>query len=847
MTMANDLSTSLQSLLLDFLNPLDEVARDSASLTDWLAALGYTKAISGDPALLQIAQHGGAVLTKLKAFDAQTLESTDGLIAMLETAREAGAILQELRTFGTDPARTQVASGLADEVMAFLLANHLRRNHPTAFRIAALLTLIDTRELTSVDAPVVDANGATLRYGRAVDRFKFSAIDSLVRQPGATLKAAYLPNSLANGSDAWTAAQRLFPQLSLLADVLGMSSGTDSRPNIPSPAPGVDDGTILDGPITDDPDDFPTTTIDDGGSAVASMLPAVPDAYFAANDPVLRLTIAEAAATGGLALEILAASKKHPKGVAGLIVQLVGAFDRTETRGQWKLTLTSSGAIPALAFGPSGLALGPTANAPAKGSAKFLVERVPAPDATGPAFVFGSPKGTRLELGSLGITGDVSFDASSWSAALGVAANSGALVIAAEDADSFLSSLLPSGGLRAAFDLGLAWSNGTGLTLRGSAGLAADIPVGLTLGPVTLSSLHLGLQTQANGSASAEASASLSGSIGPVKVSVDRLGLLAGLSFPQGGGNLGSADLNVGFKPPTQIGLSIDVASVVTGSGFLSYDPVQGMYAGGMQLALHDSITLTAIGLITTRLPDGQPGYSLLIFITAEGFQPIQLGLGFTLTAIGGLIGVNRTFDETVLRAGLQTDTLASLLFPKDPATNAVAIVRSLASAFPAKAGSYLLGLLARICWGTPPLIQFDLALILELGARTRLLALGRMTALLPSPDNDLVRLKLDAMGVLDFDAGTLALDAALVDSRLVHKFAISGSGAFRAGWGSGPGNAFVLAIGGFNPRFAPPAGVPPLARVTVALSAGANPQLTCEAYFALTSNTLQFGARAQL
>jgi hypothetical protein len=68
-----------------------------------------------------------------------------------------------------------------------------------------------------------------------------------------------------------------------------------------------------------------------------------------------------------------------------------------------------------------------------------------------------------------------------------------------------------------------------------------------------------------------------------------------------------------------------------------------------------------------------------------------------------------------------------------------------------------------------------------HLGARTRLLALGRVSALLPSRDNDLIRLNLDALGVLDFDAGTPAADAVLVDSRLAHQFPITGSAALRA------------------------------------------------------------------
>ena len=140
-----------------------------------------------------------------------------------------------------------------------------------------------------------------------------------------------------------------------------------------------------------------------------------------------------------------------------------------------------------------------------------------------------------------------------------------------------------------------------------------------------------------------------------------------------------------------------------------------------------------------------------------------------------------------------------------------------------------------------------DLALILEFGARTRLLVLGRISALLPSPDNDLVRLNLDAIGVIDFDQGTASIDAVLVDSRLAHKFALTGAMALRARWGSGPGSSFVLAVGGLNSHFAPPAGLPALQRVAIALSSGDNPRLTCDAYFAITSNTVQFGAHAQL
>src|SRR6185369_12050365 len=107
----------------------------------------------------------------------------------------------------------------------------------------------------------------------------------------------------------------------------------------------------------------------------------------------------------------------------------------------------------------------------------------------------------------------------------------------------------------------------------------------------------------------------------------------------------------------------------------------------------------------------------------------IQLGFGLVLQSIGGMVGIHRTFDVDVIRSGLRSDMLATLLFPRDPVANAPALLQALASAFPARRGSYLLGLLARITWFTPTLVQADLALILELGARTRLLVLGRVAA----------------------------------------------------------------------------------------------------------------------
>ena len=106
-------------------------------------------------------------------------------------------------------------------------------------------------------------------------------------------------------------------------------------------------------------------------------------------------------------------------------------------------------------------------------------------------------------------------------------------------------------------------------------------------------------------------------------------------------------------------------------------------------------------------------------------------------------------------------------------------------------------------------------------------------------------RLQMDAVGVIDFDQGTAALDATLHDSRLLKKFVITGDMALRLKWSAPPN--FALAVGGLHPAFNPPPNFPKLERVAISLSAGDNPRIRCEAYFALTGSSIQFGARAEL
>jgi len=179
-------------------------------------------------------------------------------------------------------------------------------------------------------------------------------------------------------------------------------------------------------------------------------------------------------------------------------------------------------------------------------------------------------------------------------------------------------------------------------------------------------------------------------------------------------------------------------------------------------------------------------------------------------------------------------------MFPKDPVRNAPQIISNLNKIFPPANGHHLFGPMVQIAWGSPPLITANIALVLEFGARLRLLILGQVQAILPKPENDLVRIQMDSIGIIDFDQGTAALDATLHDSRLVNKFVLTGDMAMRMQWKSSPN--FALAVGGFHPAFNPPPNFPKLERISINLCSGNNPRFRCEAYFAVTSNTVQFG-----
>ena len=345
-----------------------------------------------------------------------------------------------------------------------------------------------------------------------------------------------------------------------------------------------------------------------------------------------------------------------------------------------------------------------------------------------------------------------------------------------------------------------------------------------------------------------------------MQVAVEEVGLAFALSVPDDeallgifrgnthSANLGLGQFDVDFLAPHGIGFSVD-ASLVKGGGLLVRDDANHQYIGAAELRIAGQIDAQAIGVLSTRLPDGRKGYSWLLIITAQSARPggtlTHLPMGFRLTGVGGLVGIHRSFDEAALQKELGEERLDQLLFPSQVVANAPQLVNALQTVFPPMQDSWMLGLMLKLDWGAAPLVKLAVGIIVQWGARDRVLMIGRLESILPRPELPLLALRMDVLGVIDFNRGTAALDAQLTKSSLFGRFPITGDAALRMGWRRP--RSLALAIGGFHPDFAAPPKFPQLRRVALGLCTGDNPRLTCEAYVAVTSNTVQFGARADL
>ncbi len=313
-------------------------------------------------------------------------------------------------------------------------------------------------------------------------------------------------------------------------------------------------------------------------------------------------------------------------------------------------------------------------------------------------------------------------------------------------------------------------------------------------------------------------------------------------SFPPGGGNLGPVDLGFAFKPPSGVGISIN-AGLVSGGGFLYVDSARGEYAGAIQLAFADFLSLGAIGLIDTRLPDGSPGFSLLILITADFGTGLELGFGFTLNAVGGLLAVNRTMLFQPLMDAVRSGAIDALMFPHDIVASAPKIISDLQAIFPPQPGTFLIGPMAKLGWGEPTLVSLSLGVIAEIPGGD-VAIVGVLELALPADDLALLVLQVNFAGALEFSKQRMYFFASLYDSHILF-ITIEGEMGLLFAWGDDAN--FVLTVGGFHPQYnPPPLPFPTPKRISLDIINESYARIRADAYFAVTTNTAQFGTQAE-
>jgi Family of unknown function (DUF6603) len=421
--------------------------------------------------------------------------------------------------------------------------------------------------------------------------------------------------------------------------------------------------------------------------------------------------------------------------------------------------------------------------------------------------------------------------------------------------DSFLAELIPGQQSTKEFDIGIHW-DARGVTFAGGAMLDLTIPISAKTPVIKLKALHIVIRPTVGGktTVNVELSTDLAGSFGAIGVTLERVGIAtdfylddppAQTPFGHVRVPVGPITAEIGFKPPSGVGLSIDVAGVIKGGGLISYDPYKGRYAGSL------AVTLFGIGASATIIINTKPDFSLVGILIGD-FRPvgIDVGLGFTINAVGGLLGLHRGVDVVALRAGIRNNAVASLMFPPNPIEDGPRIINDLERMFPEVRDQLLVGPLIQLGWGKPTgMITLSLGVVIQL-PDPNIVLIGIFRLLVPpvekAEEYALLRLQVNFAAGMDFGKQMLWLEGALYDSRLV-MYTLEGDMTGRLRFGSNANLA--VTVGGFHPKYVPAADleIPQMRRVAINLiPTSDNPRLRIEAYFAATSNTLQHGARLE-
>ncbi len=794
-----------------FIAPLNAAVENEEALAQYLLTFGYDVDVSALSGSVQsLAPLAGSTADLIAQVDGDIAQGgvesidVDAVIALardsftgLDDFGDAFSSLQELAGL---PNKSENLGRLPGDVLADLLTRYLRDRADTALRLLQFLGIHQTVSVREDSDP---------RWrGAAYDYYllNWARLGQLFRDPQGWGREVY---GWGDDFDSDAALFRLAAVLETITSLTRMERMSDVQVQqfLPGAADDGDGRTMIVAPIA--------AAADNGGVA----------GFGAGLFPVSGAGAGHPSADRGMALG------PYSKGSLDQTRSLFG--------GQGELSIDGNvGALggAVLSMRPSGLRADLGVGAAAFNGEFGAEMTLSPPQGAQKIVLIGEADGTRVQIDGVSVKagGSVSsaqdFDGY-------VAGGVTQLTMVIDPGDDGLLNAVLSGPLEInAGDLALGWRPGKGVYFEGGSNLGIVIPVQLSLGPVNI--YEFGVELDFDEPMTLKLTTTGDLTIGPLFAYAEDIGVSAALvEAPEADGIFGRHDVEFGFVPPSGYALALQ-SDVVSGGGFLSID--ESEYRGALALKFQ-TVGFSAFAILNTELPDAPGKFSFAASIFGEFNVP--LAFGFFLTGVGGFIGVNRTINSDELRSVLYEGRLDNLIFPSDPIENAARILEDMANVMPPQSGQHIIGPVVKIGWGQPVLVEVKLGLILEVGAEVRIIILGGLGMALPTKEAAIVEISITFFGEIDFSARTISFDATLLNSRIL-TYTISGDAAVRTGWA--PRLEHVASFGGLHPSFPKPSNLPDLRAITLAFGSD-NPRVTISGYTAITSNSLQFGARADL
>lgn len=793
---SNNWFVRLLEWFADFLLWVARQLADPAVRASVAADLGIKIPSAGDPPFPNMQQHFDSIDGYLgsSSVDAEVLQAT---------VEEMRAVRQALRDF-YHATQGNAGEDILDGILRLMAMNYLRLRVPLLYWLAQPLQLLDDTTsagiLPGVNSDDIDrgikAIPGLIKGIPAGIEDAARAVASFFEHPVKHIESISVP--LQTEADAQLLSDIVFPPV-----VLGIAELT--KKFVSERRLKQSDFAVLYGWEPDAQSQTPIADAISGRTLSFSVGSAQP----ASNDPI----------QGSIEMTMAFVPAAH--GGPGFYVSVGGSATVEGIGGEWKIkgAILTADAFSILFKSST------TGSGPADAGFEFSLEHIPNPSGLPQTLDI---KTARIEFGDFKITTGFSENGFTFHA---LADKSAFVFDTQSDTVTQRASAGNTEALRAQIGIGIGYANGA-FSFDGGSGLLITVPLAIKLGPFQLRAVTLGLQPGSQPDQpylTMEGSLTLVVKICCVTLTVDRIGL--GFTLDDKNGS------DVGHQGPKGVGIAID-SDCFSGGGYLFYDHTASQYAGVFSVKIHHRITVTAVGLLTTKIGD-KKAFSFLVIVSVSGLK-IPLPLGFTLSGIGGLFGLDRTMDITTIEAGVKAHTLDYLMFPTDPVANAPAIVNAVAGAFPPLQSHYAVGLFLQVTWQSDRLVRLELGVVYQ-WPQAKLVIFGKARSFFPTEKNPISKLQLDLLGDFDFDQKRAFAYATLNDSKLA-SLSITGEAAMLCYWGDN--GTFLFSIGGFNPRFQSqvPSEFPSLKRLDISFKKSDSLTIDIQFYLAITSHSFQFG-----